>query len=100
MDGAEAAGVAVVFAAGNEGSGAESHRTPADRITTDTNSYSVGALQPGSQNIASFSSRGPSGCDSQTIKPEICAKAIARLMGTQHSGTFAQFFHLARVGLA
>ena len=74
MDGAEAAGVAVVFAAGNEGSGSKTLRTPADRITSSTNAYAIGALRPGSASIASFSSRGPSGCDDATIKPEVCAQ--------------------------
>jgi len=74
MDGCEAAGVAVVFAAGNEGSGSESLRTPSDRITTTTNCFSVGALDRSSQNIVGFSSRGPSGCDHVTIKPEVCAR--------------------------
>jgi subtilisin family serine protease len=74
MDGAEAAGVAVVFAAGNEGSGSKTLRTPADRITTDVNAFSVGALSPGSTSIAYFSSRGPSGCDNVTIKPEVSAR--------------------------
>ncbi len=74
MDGAEAAGVAIVFAAGNEGGGSKTLRTPADRITTSTNAFAVGALRPGSTSIASFSSRGPSGCDNVTIKPEVCAQ--------------------------
>jgi subtilisin family serine protease len=75
IDVAEAAGVVVVFAAGNEGSrGATSLRTPADRATTPLNCFSVGALQPGSQLIASFSSRGPSGCPGNPIKPEVCAQ--------------------------
>ncbi len=74
MDGAEAAGVAIVFAAGNEGSGSKTLRTPADRITTTTNAFAVGALRPGSETVASFSSRGPSGCDNVTIKPEVSAR--------------------------
>ena len=77
LDGCEAAGVAVVFAAGNEGSGSETLRTPSDRITTTTNVYSVGALNPGSSSIAGFSSRGPSGCDHSTIKPEVCARGVS-----------------------
>lgn len=74
MDGAEAAGVAVVFAAGNEGSASKSLRTPSDRITTEVNAFAVGALAPGSNSIASFSSRGPSGCDNATVKPEVSAR--------------------------
>ena len=75
IDVAEAAGVVVIFAAGNEGSrGAQSLRTPADRATTPWNCFSVGALRPGSTAIASFSSRGPSGCVGNPIKPEVCAQ--------------------------
>ena len=75
IDIAEAAGVVVVFAAGNEGSrGAQSLRTPSDRATTAFNTFSVGALRPGSTTIASFSSLGPSGCPGNPIKPEVCAQ--------------------------
>lgn len=74
IDNCEAAGCAVVYAAGNEGSGAETLRTPGDRIASDVTVFSVGALRAGSQTIASFSSRGPSGCDHQTIKPEVSAR--------------------------
>ncbi len=74
INGCESAGVAVIFAAGNEGSGSITLRTPADRITTVVDSLAIGSLQPGSTVISSFSSRGPSGCDSTTIKPEVCAQ--------------------------
>jgi len=73
MDTAEAAGVAVVFAAGNEGPFARTLRSPADRITTLYNAFSIGALKPNGEHITSFSSRGPSRCDWATIKPEVCA---------------------------
>jgi subtilisin family serine protease len=75
IDVAEAAGVCVVFAAGNEGSrGAGSLRTPCDRETPTASSFSVGALNVGSATIASFSSLGPSGCAGSPIKPEVCAQ--------------------------
>ncbi len=74
IDNCEAAGAAVVYAAGNEGPGSKTLRTPADRIGSDTNVFSVGALVAGSNSIASFSSRGPSGCDDSTIKPEVTAR--------------------------
>jgi subtilisin family serine protease len=77
IDNVEAATVAVVFAAGNEGSGSQTLRTPADRITTLTNCFSVGALDTDGTTIANYSSRGPSGCsgtDAQRIKPEIVAR--------------------------
>ena len=73
IDVAEAAGVAVVFAAGNEGPFPMSLRSPSDRIASDFNVFSVGALAQGGETIARFSSRGPSACDKTTVKPEVCA---------------------------
>ncbi len=75
IDAAEAATVVFVFAAGNEGS--RGPRVPADRIASDTNVFSIGALNKGSQTIASFSSRGPSPCDQKTIKPEVSARGYS-----------------------
>ncbi len=79
IDNVENAGVVVVFAAGNEGPDPVSLRTPADRISTPTNAFSVGAVDAFSFGypIANFSSRGPSGCDNQTIKPEVCAPGVS-----------------------
>ncbi len=79
IDNCEAAGAAVVFAAGNEGPGGQSLRIPANRITTPYNCFSVGAIDGRSNNfpIASFSSRGPSQCDGITIKPEIVAPGVS-----------------------
>jgi len=77
IDNAEYSGVAVVFAAGNEGTRggtSGSLRTPADRIASPINVLAVGALNTLSTGIASFSSRGPSGCDLKTFKPDVCAR--------------------------
>ncbi|NIO04281.1 MAG: S8 family serine peptidase, partial [Proteobacteria bacterium] len=71
IDNLEAAGAVVVFAAGNEAW--DGLRIPADRITTPLNAFAVGALNQDGESIASFSSRGPSGCDNVTIKPEVTA---------------------------
>lgn len=78
IDNVENAGVVVVFAAGNEGPDPATLRTPADRISSPTNSFSVGAVDALSFGfpVATFSSRGPSGCDNQTIKPEVCAPGV------------------------
>jgi hypothetical protein len=75
IDNVEACGIVVVFAAGNEGPRAQSLRTPADRATSPTNSFSVGAVDAHNPDcpIAYFSSRGPSGCDGLTVKPELTA---------------------------
>jgi hypothetical protein len=78
IDNCEAAGAAVIFAAGNEGPGAQTLRIPANRITTPYNCFSVGAVNGANSYfpIASFSSRGPSQCDGQTIKPEVVAPGL------------------------
>jgi subtilisin family serine protease len=78
IDNVESAGVAVIFAAGNEGPNASSMRIPADRTSSPTNSFSVGAIDALSFGypVANFSSRGPSGCDNQTVKPEVCAPGV------------------------
>jgi subtilisin family serine protease len=83
IDGCEAAGCAAIFAAGNEGSGAQTIGSPADRITTLTNAYAIGAVDGNGAfpfPIASFSSRGPSGCagtTTQRIKPEVSAPGVS-----------------------
>lgn len=81
IDNCEAAGIVVVFAAGNRQSGdpyAESMWAPASRNTTDYNTFSVGAVNGASDNfpIADFSARGPSQCDHSTIKPEVVAPGV------------------------
>jgi subtilisin family serine protease len=89
IDNVEAAGIVVVFAAGNEGPSNSSIRTPADRATSPTNSFSAGAVdaQVYGFPIASFSSRGPSGCDNITIKPEICAPGVS-IRSSYLNGTY------------
>ena len=75
IDGCEAAGCAVVFAAGNEGYyGGETLRTPSDRITSPVNVLSVGSVNSDQVTRTDFSSQGPSGIDHQTIKPEVMAQ--------------------------
>ena len=78
IDNVENAGIVVIFAAGNEGPDPASLRTPADRVTSPLNCFSVGAIDANSAGfpVASFSSRGPSGCDGQTKKPEVCAPGV------------------------
>lgn len=60
-----AAGIAVVFAAGNEGPGEATSLSPAD----DPGSFAVGALNE-ALTVTLFSSRGPSACDGR-IWPEV-----------------------------
>jgi bacillopeptidase F len=80
IDNCEAAGCVVTFSAGNEGPGGTSLRSPADRATTPYNVFSIGAVDATNYGypypIAGFSSRGPSGCDDVTKKPEVCAPGV------------------------
>ncbi|MFQ6103148.1 MAG: S8 family serine peptidase [Candidatus Glassbacteria bacterium] len=76
IDANEAAGVAIVFSAGNSGPGSRTIISPASRATTPFNVFAVGAVNS-SSNIASFSSRGPSPCDSVSIKPEVVAPGVS-----------------------
>jgi bacillopeptidase F len=76
IDNCEAAGSIVLFAAGNEGPWPQSLRNPADRNTTPLNVLAVGATE-GDSMIAYFSSRGPSTCDDESKKPEICAPGVS-----------------------
>ncbi len=80
LDGCEAAGIVVIFAAGNEGF--DGLRRPADRATTDITSFAIGALDgnsPPNYPIAGFSSRGPTYCTPNgdpAIKPEVSAPGV------------------------
>lgn len=79
LDACEAAGIVIIFSAGNEGSGGL--RRPADRATDDYRTFSVAAVDANNSSwpIASFSSRGPTRCTldgSQAIKPDIAAPGV------------------------
>ena len=79
IDNCEAAGVIVLFSAGNEGS--SGLRRPGDRATDDFTNMAVAAVDPYNGNsIASFSSRGPTNCTSSgtsAIKPDIAAPGVS-----------------------
>jgi serine protease AprX len=66
----KAAGIGVVFAAGNDGSAPSTSQSPAN----NPEGFSVGAVDNQSI-IASNSSRGPSGCDN-SIFPKIVAPGV------------------------
>ena len=78
IDDVEALGIVCVFAAGNEGPLSMTMRNPADRASSPTNSFAVGAADAATPGypVASFSSRGPSSCDLVTKKPEVVAPGI------------------------
>jgi PKD repeat protein len=79
----EAAGIAVVFSAGNAGPAPETITQPHNININYVNSFTVGAVNGNSASlpIASFSSRGPSHCpvandSSLVIKPEVSAPGV------------------------
>ena len=86
LDAVEAAGIAVVFSAGNSGSGASTITKPKNINTNNVNVMCTAAIDGvsylgGNTNpIASFSSRGPSTCGgtgSLLIKPEVSAPGVS-----------------------
>ena len=85
LDAVEASGIAVVFSAGNNGSGPSTITKPKNINTNNVNVMCTaaidGALYSGGNTnpIASFSSRGPSLCGgtgSLLIKPEVSAPGV------------------------
>lgn len=91
----EAAGVAVIFSAGNAGPGTATITPPHNINTNIVNSFTIGALDGADPqyNIASFSSRGPSHCGgtgSILIKPEVSAPGVAVRSCVPGNG-YAQF---------
>jgi len=66
----KAAGIAVIFAAGNEGPGPSTNISPGNY----PESFAVGAIDE-SLNIADFSSRGPSVCD-RSLYPQVVAPGL------------------------
>lgn len=86
IDNVEEAGIVTIFAAGNEGPAPYTVRSPANRITTPLNAFSVGAINQNTLTIADFSSRGPSICDSLTTKPEVVAPGISVYSSDKNGG--------------
>lgn len=77
----EAAGIANVFSAGNEGSGDTTIGKPQYVSTGLVNTFTVGAVnsQIAGNPIAAFSSRGPTACPASgsiAIKPEVVAPGV------------------------
>jgi len=82
LNAVEAAGIAVVWAQGNEGPAASTVNSGAAMNMDLVNTFSVGAIDGASASfpIADFSSRGPTPCGGTgalLIKPEVCAPGVA-----------------------
>jgi len=75
IDNCEAAGVVVLWSAGNEGPYPMSLRSPGNRASSPTNAFTVGSVSDAPPYyVSSFSSRGPSQCGGPyEIKPEVVA---------------------------
>jgi len=81
LDACEAAGIVILFSAGNEGPGANTVGRPPDRATDDYRTCAVAAVDANNPNwpIASFSSRGPTYCtpdQTAAIKPDIAGPGV------------------------
>jgi len=77
----DAVGIAVVFAAGNDGPSASSVNLQAAISINDVTPFSVGAVNGNSGVMADFSGRGPSLCSNllnpgYDIKPEVSAPGV------------------------
>lgn len=79
----EAGGTVLTWSAGGDGPAAGTIRTPAELAVTPNQCFSVGTVDASNYGfpypIASFSSRGPTGCDVPTtlkIKPEVVAPGV------------------------
>lgn len=90
IDAIEVMGSAVLFSAGNTGSyGSYSIAAPASRIASPVNAFAVGSVN-NQLELSSFSSRGPSTCDSATVKPEVVAPGFGIRMARRGEGYQSQ----------
>ncbi|TVQ52533.1 MAG: hypothetical protein EA377_09975 [Phycisphaerales bacterium] len=89
IDNAEAAGVVMLFAAGNEST--SGLRIPASRATNEFQNVAIGAVDANNPNLplASFSAEGPTACTldgSPAIKPDISAPGVQVVSATGSGG--------------
>ena len=105
LDAVEAAGIAVVFSAGNDGPGSSTITKPKNINTNNVNVMCTAAIDGASylggntNPIASFSSRGPSVCGgtgSLLIKPEVSAPGV----NVRSSGTASGYSVLSGTSMA
>jgi subtilisin family serine protease len=77
IDNLEAAGVVVIWAAGNEGPTVGSVRYPANSTNVYSTNFSVGNVNSVDTAIYPNSSRGPSPCTGDPTKPEVVAPGVS-----------------------
>ncbi len=89
IDRVEAAGTVVIFSAGNEGPEPWSTGSPASRTQSPVNVFAVGSVDFTGR-ISSFSSRGPSACDSLSIKPTVCGpgEQVVTIVSSEYGFSF------------
>jgi hypothetical protein len=76
IDIVEALGTVVVIAAGNTGPDPYTVNSPANRAVDSLTNFAVGSVDYNTGNVWWSSSRGPSKCDSTSIKPNVCAPGV------------------------
>ncbi len=90
IDNVEAMGIVNIFAAGNEGLSEYSTRSPANRALDSLTNFAVGAVDTTFTLPWSLSSRGPSVCDSVSIKPNVTAPGM-KIRSSIPPGTYPGF---------
>jgi len=94
IDNTEALGIVNIFAAGNEGAaGAQTVRNPANRARDSVDCFAIGSadLSDSILTRAVSSSKGPSGCDGVSIKPNALAPGVSIRTSVPHG----QFEHVS-----
>jgi len=95
LDACEAAGIVILFSAGNEGPSSWTIGRPPDRATTEYMCCAVGAVDANDSDwpVAGFSSRGPSDCTpggEEAIKPDIAAPGV-NVRSSVPGGGYAEY---------
>ncbi|MCP4568436.1 MAG: S8 family serine peptidase, partial [FCB group bacterium] len=73
IDNTEALGIVNIFSAGNNGPSSSTILSPASRAEDSLTNFAVGNYNQDDDVIVSSSARGPSPCDSYSIKPNVVA---------------------------
>ncbi|MDY7110276.1 MAG: S8 family serine peptidase, partial [Planctomycetota bacterium] len=95
LDACEAAGIVILFSAGNEGPSANTVGRPPDRATDEYRTCAVAAVDANDPDwpIAGFSSRGPTYCTpdgTEAIKPDIAAPGV-NVRSSVPGGGYSQY---------